>query len=91
MCRTCQPAFWVDQLCINQSDLTELGNQVALMRCIYRKAQNVYIWLGQHYDDTFEGIQFAKRLAFNVPFSTFISPTRSNAFPEIPFHQQQVK
>ena len=91
MRRTHQSAFWVDQLCINQSDLAELGRQVALMRQIYRSAENVYIWLGPHTEHTVNGIQFAKRLAANEPFSSFIATSKSRALPDISFHQQEVK
>ena len=91
MRRTHQSAFWVDQLCINQSDWAELGRQVALMRQIYRSAGNVYIWLGPHTEHTVNGIQFVKRLAANEPFSSFIATAKSRALPDIPFHQQEVK
>lgn len=37
---------WVDALCINQSDETERGNQVKLMKRIYSNATQVLIWLG---------------------------------------------
>ena len=91
MRRTHQSAFWVDQLCINQSDLVELGRQVALIRQIYRSAKNVYIWLGPHTEHTMNGIQVAKRLAANEPFSSFISTAKSRVLPDIPFHQQEAK
>ncbi|KAK3710200.1 hypothetical protein LTR37_010421 [Vermiconidia calcicola] len=37
---------WVDYLCINQADLAERGQQVALMSHIYKNAQVVLCWLG---------------------------------------------
>ena len=44
-CKT--PAlFWVDSLCINQEDVPERNQQVALMADIYSKAATVAIWLG---------------------------------------------
>ena len=44
-CKT--PAlFWVDSLCINQEDVPERNQQVALMADIYGKAGTVAIWLG---------------------------------------------
>ncbi|KAI4869999.1 HET-domain-containing protein [Hypoxylon rubiginosum] len=39
--------FWIDQLCINQSDLEERAEQVALMGDIYAGAKHVRIWLGE--------------------------------------------
>jgi hypothetical protein len=39
--------LWVDSLCINQSDIEERTCQVRRMADIYRKAKNVWIWLGE--------------------------------------------
>ena len=38
--------LWVDALCINQSNALERSRQVSLMPYIYRKAEQVLIWLG---------------------------------------------
>ncbi|KIM93151.1 hypothetical protein OIDMADRAFT_138370, partial [Oidiodendron maius Zn] len=38
--------LWVDSICINQQDTTELNDQVLVMGDIYRAASHVYIWLG---------------------------------------------
>lgn len=38
--------IWVDAVCINQDDLLERGNQVAMMADIYRSATTVRIHLG---------------------------------------------
>lgn len=38
--------FWVDAICINQSDLQERSAQVMLMPQIYGKADSVLVWLG---------------------------------------------
>lgn len=39
--------FWIDALCINQSDLEEKRQQVAQMGRIYREAKGVIVWLGE--------------------------------------------
>ncbi|KAI2617581.1 HET-domain-containing protein [Hypomontagnella submonticulosa] len=39
--------FWIDQLCINQADLEERAEQVALMGEIYTNAKHVCVWLGE--------------------------------------------
>ncbi|KAF2435578.1 hypothetical protein EJ08DRAFT_604586 [Tothia fuscella] len=39
--------LWADAICINQTNLEERGQQVGVMRQIYRNAQNVIVWLGQ--------------------------------------------
>ena len=38
--------LWIDALCINQSDIPERNQQVALMADIYSKATAVNVWLG---------------------------------------------
>lgn len=38
--------IWIDALCVNQNDLEERSQQVALMGEIYKTAKNVIIWLG---------------------------------------------
>lgn len=38
--------FWIDVICIDQSNGHEKGKQVALMGQIYRKAAEVFVWLG---------------------------------------------
>jgi hypothetical protein len=38
---------WADQICINQEDLAERGQQVQFMNMIYKHASHVLVWLGQ--------------------------------------------
>ncbi|KAH6842309.1 heterokaryon incompatibility protein-domain-containing protein, partial [Chaetomium sp. MPI-CAGE-AT-0009] len=38
--------LWIDQICINQKDHVEKGNQVSLMGSIYAGAEQVVVWLG---------------------------------------------
>ncbi|KLU83145.1 hypothetical protein MAPG_02210 [Magnaporthiopsis poae ATCC 64411] len=44
--------FWVDAICINQSDISERNHQVRLMRQVYAGATRVIAWLGDHDDAT---------------------------------------
>ncbi|KAK4126402.1 hypothetical protein N657DRAFT_643187 [Parathielavia appendiculata] len=37
--------IWIDAICINQRDIVEQAHQVAIMRDIYSRAQEVLIWL----------------------------------------------
>ncbi|KAH9216066.1 heterokaryon incompatibility protein-domain-containing protein, partial [Leptodontidium sp. 2 PMI_412] len=39
-------AFWIDALCINQSDIEERAHQVSIMGDIYKNAECVHAWLG---------------------------------------------
>lgn len=44
--------WWVDALCINQSDIQERNAQVTQMRRIYSQARFIAIWLGPGADDS---------------------------------------
>lgn len=56
--------IWADAVCINQADATEKKHQIPLMRDIYTRADNVWIWLGEsHPQDEYEGgVEFAEFL-----------------------------
>ncbi|KAF2442584.1 HET-domain-containing protein, partial [Karstenula rhodostoma CBS 690.94] len=38
--------LWIDQLCIDQSSISEKNHQVAQMGAIYSKALQILVWLG---------------------------------------------
>jgi hypothetical protein len=44
--------LWVDSVCIDQTNVEEQGQQVALMSEIYHKAEEVLIWLGDSNEDS---------------------------------------
>ena len=44
--------FWIDAICIDQSNVNERNHQVGLMKQIYLKASNVYIWLGRESENS---------------------------------------
>ncbi|KAF2395739.1 HET-domain-containing protein [Trichodelitschia bisporula] len=46
--------FWIDQICINQSNLSERGHQVNLMDHVYYYAGLVAAWLGPCDDEALE-------------------------------------
>jgi hypothetical protein len=50
--------FWIDALCINQSDLEEKSKQVRLMGDVYSSARVVVAWLGEPADDSYRAMQF---------------------------------
>jgi hypothetical protein len=39
--------LWIDQLCVNQHDMSERASQVHNMLLIYKSARNVLVWLGE--------------------------------------------
>ncbi|KAF7186847.1 Heterokaryon incompatibility protein 6, OR allele [Pseudocercospora fuligena] len=38
---------WMDAVCINQRDVSERSQQVAIMKDVYSRADRVLIWLGE--------------------------------------------
>lgn len=49
--------FWIDQLCIDQSFVSERSSQVDMMSEIYSRAAAVYIWLGSATERTSGAMQ----------------------------------
>jgi hypothetical protein len=47
--------LWADQVCINQTDVTERSHQVGLMNAIYKNARHVLVWLGRDEKGMAEG------------------------------------
>lgn len=52
--------FWADSVCINQADIQERGQQVRLMKTIYRCAEIVAAWLGEAANDSEVAMEMAK-------------------------------
>lgn len=44
--------FWIDAICIDQSNVNERNHQVGLMKQIYSMASSVYIWLGRESENS---------------------------------------
>ena len=44
--------IWVDQLSIDQTSDSEKASQIALMKTVYERARDVFIWLGNEEDDS---------------------------------------
>ncbi|KDQ26685.1 hypothetical protein PLEOSDRAFT_168954 [Pleurotus ostreatus PC15] len=55
--------LWVDAVCINQDDIPERNQQVAMMGDIYSRAECVAVWVGEatpHSDDFFKIVEVVK-------------------------------
>ena len=88
--------FWVDAICINQSDVEEPNAQILHMEYIYKHAYTVYGWLGIPHDA--EEVRLAVSLMAKFhsiirdglakynndmnKVSTTISPDNKDIFPE---------
>jgi hypothetical protein len=60
--KLCEDRWWIDSLCINQTNLTERAQQVKLMQKIYYHAEEVVVWLGEESDDSDLAVDFIKLL-----------------------------
>jgi hypothetical protein len=45
--------YWIDAICIDQTNLRERNHQVQMMRQIYSNAESVYAWLGDEDEMTY--------------------------------------
>lgn len=59
--RSC-PEFWIDAICVNQTDNAERGAHVTIMSIIYNTAQEVIIWLGLSDDTTHLASDIIKKI-----------------------------
>ncbi|KAI1423497.1 heterokaryon incompatibility protein-domain-containing protein [Xylaria sp. FL1777] len=50
--------FWIDAICIDQSNTHERNHQVGLMKQIYANAAKVYVWLGQEAENSDIAMRF---------------------------------
>jgi hypothetical protein len=55
--------FWIDALCIDQSNIYERNHQVNLMKDIYVGAEEVYVWLGNKSDNSGIAMDYIGRKA----------------------------
>ncbi|RYP70407.1 hypothetical protein DL769_004969 [Monosporascus sp. CRB-8-3] len=67
--------FWVDAICINQTDETEKVEQIRYMAEIYSKASRVVVWLGEAENDSDRALEEIRLLAN----STSTEPLNSKA------------
>jgi len=56
------PFYWIDSLCIDQSNDKERGHQVRLMTEIYRNASAVLAWLGPEEGDSEKGMELLNEI-----------------------------
>jgi Heterokaryon incompatibility protein (HET) len=74
-------AVWADAVCINQEDMSERQQQVALMGDIYRRACRVITYIGPERDDSAMGINLACSL-IQYAISNADAPDPRIHFPE---------
>lgn len=55
-------SLWVDQICVNQTNLSERANQVRLMYWIFTQARQVIAWLGEAIPESSIGMKLLQYL-----------------------------
>ncbi|KAK4222547.1 heterokaryon incompatibility protein-domain-containing protein, partial [Podospora fimiseda] len=56
--RVTSARFWIDAICIQHNNLDEKRTQLPLMREIYSRVTDVWIWLGAATDHTDEAVSY---------------------------------
>ncbi|KAI0191331.1 heterokaryon incompatibility protein-domain-containing protein [Astrocystis sublimbata] len=70
--------LWIDAVCIDQSNVTEKGHQVALMGEVYKHAKQVIVWLGPPADHSGRALEVLREIGSQVTVDwtkTAMSPT----------------
>ncbi|KIW65948.1 hypothetical protein PV04_08161 [Phialophora macrospora] len=63
------PGLWVDAICINQGDRTEIEQQVKNMGHIFHGAEEVLVWLGENESENDINLKMALRLVDDIFFA----------------------
>lgn len=76
-------AFWIDGLCINQTDILEKNQQVGMMQQIYFEALSVVVWLGPSVQGTGEAVEILRTLRRAASGSTLTVSQGDNIFQNV--------
>jgi hypothetical protein len=69
--------LWIDAICIDQKTVEERNHQVRQMSSIYRKAQDVMVWLGVLEEPVLEFLEIAKEVNEKMPQSQHVDAAGS--------------
>ena len=76
--------YWIDALCMNQSDIEERNSQVARMADVFKRADGVVVWLGKEDEFTQDALTTMRRISAIpesdwplVPYTSFYEPDDS--------------
>jgi hypothetical protein len=77
----CNDYLWIDQICINQSNVRERNHQVGLMASIYSGCYETIIWLGYIHDNPGAPLllKHPKRLMFPLEVKTHALEVKTHA------------
>ena len=68
---------WVDQICVNQTDVSERESQVCLMDKTFSRACQVIVWLGEATDNSGKGMKLLRFLGETAEDSCIGSEPRA--------------
>ncbi|KAI4916550.1 hypothetical protein J4E85_010206 [Alternaria conjuncta] len=76
--------YWIDLLCMNQTDIEERNAQVARMGDVFKRADGVVVWLGKEDQYTLDAVTTMQKIAAIpekhwplVPYTSFYNPEES--------------
>ncbi|CAI9630293.1 unnamed protein product [Alternaria burnsii] len=76
--------YWIDFLCVNQTNIEERNVQVASMADVFKKADGVVVWLGKEDQYTQDALTTMQRISSTpeekwslVPYTSFYNPEES--------------
>ncbi|KAF2681084.1 hypothetical protein K458DRAFT_310422 [Lentithecium fluviatile CBS 122367] len=87
--------YWIDALCMDQQNILERNAQVAKMAEIFKKAQNVIVWLGKEDEYTMDALTTIEKVSAvpeeawsSVPYTSFYDPIQSSTYqrPDLSYH-----
>ncbi|KAH9868802.1 hypothetical protein J1614_007876 [Plenodomus biglobosus] len=67
--------YWIDAICIDQTNDTERGKQVSLMKDIYSKSSGVVVWLGPTTERLTAAVKTINDISKRFQNDTSISPS----------------
>lgn len=75
------PLFWIYQICIDQSNIRERGEQVCLMKEIYMESSTLFVWLGPGSEESTLALDTINRAGM-VFYELYQDPLRHHVPPE---------
>ncbi|KAH7075840.1 heterokaryon incompatibility protein-domain-containing protein [Paraphoma chrysanthemicola] len=74
--------FWIDAMCINQSDPLERNHQVAQMGEIYSHASSVHVWLGKAMPKLLDNVSSSDEVTRNDERKTILQELVDDRHPD---------
>lgn len=87
--------YWIDAICMDQSNIAERNDQVARMASVFERATGVVVWLGKEDEFIADALQTMSTIAAmpedswrNVPYTSFYNPSgpANNNAPQLSFY-----